>query len=111
MRGGTTRNGIEATCRVRPPFPSAVRVMSMKSPPPACFWSATRVASSPARPSTSTAARRSTDPVRCGPSFLNGRLVYQVEPTFDAVKTPADVVQPHVHPGEVQLHSREIAFE
>ena len=39
---------------------SVVNATSTKSPPPACFWSATAAASSPARRSTSTAAPATT---------------------------------------------------
>jgi len=59
--GETIPNGIADMCRVRPAFRSVVRGMSMKLRPPACSWSATTAASSPVRPSTSTAVPASTD--------------------------------------------------
>src|SRR6516164_8121615 len=60
-QGGTIPNGITAACQTRRASRSAVRVMSTKSPPPAYFWSATTAASSPGRPSTSTAASAFTE--------------------------------------------------
>src|SRR6516164_3407180 len=59
--GGTTPNGITAACRMRPAFRSAGRAPSTRSPRLVCFWSATTAASSPARPSTSTAASAFTE--------------------------------------------------
>jgi len=50
--GGTIPNGIGGMCRVRPASRSAGKGMSTKSPPPACFWSATTARSSPTKPYT-----------------------------------------------------------
>ena len=49
-------------CRTPPASRSAARARSTRSPRPACSWSARMAASSPARRSTSTAARIITDP-------------------------------------------------
>ena len=60
--GATIPNGIRGGRRTPPAFPWGVRGTWTRSPPPACSWSVTMAASSPARRSTSTAGAGITDP-------------------------------------------------
>src|SRR5580704_10819379 len=61
IRGATIQSGITADCRTPSASRSADKAPSTRSPPPACSWSARMAGSSPARRSTSMAARIITD--------------------------------------------------